>query len=543
MPEQQALQIFAARVRKALLQAYLNSGLMAEGVLHIFSRTWAEGTAAKAYSTFSADVGDYTTDLEPTPVPTVNEYDARKLREGTPGRYLITNERKSGPIHVAVRGKCLAISAGYHILVCHFGLEGEILTIPRYIYDRVISRCVPGNNPNPAKADRLRSFLIPKKYIDPGAREDNSLYKVNILAAVVMEEDAFIVVDFARITQVHVVSGSRFWTEEDMSPGSETWENRLWSRFKGGPDWVLEPGEALADLDQWRQEVLKEGTDTPIIDVLLKPDGPGGGVGQHLANDLLFCCALHPDTPADILCEDDDLYGSLRENFPTFMAKFSSKTYVARCGGTPNTGNPFSFNLTSDTNFLRGFVQVYRKEEVRVPATLYDLYQSRGLLDAQHIIGAPYTKEWAPTDKQFKLLPVRFFEGGSNKRYHVIRAKPPPTWRVAYTTPYTFNDVTRAGFATTLGPASFREPMRNKLDPDAILALRKGKVGRPKKVRTGERGRPRKPLTKATIQRISEIPRSRKRSNICAEEEKENGDAESEDSVPTRRYSTRSGNK
>ncbi|KAK7001753.1 hypothetical protein R3P38DRAFT_3044301 [Favolaschia claudopus] len=541
MPEQQALQIFAARVRKALLQAYLNSGLMAEGVLYIFPRTWAEGTSAKAYSSFSADIGDYTSDLEPTSVPHVDEHDASKMKEGAVGRFLLTKERKSGPIHVAVRGKCLAISAGYHILVCHFGLEGEVLTIPRFIYDQVIARSVPGNNPNAAKAERLRSFLIPRKYIDPGAREDNSLYKVNILAAVVMEEDAFIVVDFARITQVHVVSGSRFWTEEDMSPGSETWETRLWSRFKGGPDWVCEPDAALEELDEWRQEVLEKATHTPIIDVLLDANGPGGGVGQHLANDLLFCCALHPDTPANVLCADDDLYGSLRDTFPSFMAKFSSKTYFARCGSTPNTRNPFSFNLTSDTNFLRGYVQVYRKEEARVPAALYDLYQSRGLLDPQHTMGTPYTRGWVPTDKQFKLLPVRFFEGGANKRYHVIRAKPPSTWPVAYITPYTFNDVTRAGFCTTLGPASFKEPMRNKLDTEAIAAMRKGKPGRPKKVRTGERGRPRKPLTMATIERISAIPRSVKRTKVHVEEDKENAEGGLEDVVPTRRYSTRSG--
>ncbi|KAK6975071.1 hypothetical protein R3P38DRAFT_565437 [Favolaschia claudopus] len=415
MPGTQVLQIFAERVRKALLQAYLNSGLAAEGVLHIFPRTWAEGTAAKAYSTFSADVGDYTPELEPTPVP-VDDHDSHKIQEGTAGRFLLTHERKSGPIHVAV-----------------------------------ISRCVPGNNPNPGKASRLRSFLIPRKYIDPGARDDNSLYKINIIAAVVMEEDAFIVANCARMTQVHVVSNSRFWTEEDMSPGSETWNSRLWSRFAGGPDWISESDEALAVLDGWRQTVLAQGTEMPILDVLLQTDGPGGGVGQQLANDLLFGAAIHPDMPSAALCEDDDIYNSLRQHFPTLMAKFASKTYFARCGGTPNTGNPFSFNLTSDTNFLRGFVQVYRKEEARVPAELYDLYQSRGLLDPNHTIGTPYSGQWVPTDKQFKLLPVRLYNGngGSNKRYHVILAKPPPTWKVTYTTPCAFKDVSRAGYSTT----------------------------------------------------------------------------------------------
>ncbi|KAK7014592.1 hypothetical protein R3P38DRAFT_2787432 [Favolaschia claudopus] len=94
---------------------------------------------------------------------------------------------------------------------------------------------------------------------------------------------------------------------------------------------------------------------------------------SHLAEDLLFSAAIRPDTPADVLCEDDELYDSFREYVPNFMSKFasSSKTYFSRCGGTPNTGNPFSFNLTSDTNFLRGYVQVYRKEEVMLLCTTF----------------------------------------------------------------------------------------------------------------------------------------------------------------------------
>ncbi|KAK6966724.1 hypothetical protein R3P38DRAFT_3091566 [Favolaschia claudopus] len=321
MPESQALQIFAARVRKACLKAFLNCGILAEGVLHIFPRTWAEGTAAKAYSTFT-------------------------MKQGAPGRYLLETERKSGPIHVAVRGKCLAISAGharspffypFHILVCHFGLEGEILTP------------VPGNNPNAAKAERLRSFLR-------------------------MEES---------------------------------------------------------------------------------------------------------------------------------------------------------------------YVQVYRKEEVRVPAALYDLYQSRGLLDPNHTIGTPYHGQWVPTDKKYKLLPVRFFEGGANTGIMLSWPCPRQRGRLTSFQPCTFKDVTQAGYATTLGPASFREPMRNKLDPEAIANLCSGKADGQERVRTGERGRPRKPLTIATVKRIADIPRSAKR----VKEDKENidpVDQGEEELAPTRRYNTRS---
>ncbi|KAK7030580.1 hypothetical protein R3P38DRAFT_2774900 [Favolaschia claudopus] len=116
----------------------------------------------------------------------------------------------------------------------------------------------------------------------------------------------------------------------------------------------LEKDNALAVLDGWQQRVLRNGTETPII------NGPGGGIGQHLANTLLFGTAILSDT------------------------LFAFKTYFSCCGGAPNTSNSFS-NLT---NFLRGYVQVYRKEEVRLPAALYDVYQSWDLLDPNHTIGS-----------------------------------------------------------------------------------------------------------------------------------------------------------
>ncbi|KAK7000939.1 hypothetical protein R3P38DRAFT_3218176 [Favolaschia claudopus] len=50
----------------------------------------------------------------------------------------------------------------------------------------------------------------------------------------------------------------------------------------------------------------------------------------------------------------------------------------------------------------------------------------------------PFHGQWVATDKKYKLLPVRFFEGAANNRYHLILAKPPSTWKVTYTTPCTF---------------------------------------------------------------------------------------------------------
>ncbi|KAF8170058.1 hypothetical protein K438DRAFT_1532437, partial [Mycena galopus ATCC 62051] len=137
----------------------------------------------------------------------------------------------------------------------------------------------------------------------------------------------------------------------------------------------------------------------------------------------------------------------------------------------------FLFNDMSNTIFLQEFVRVYRKAEVRIEAKLYDLYQSLGLFDATHTIGTPYHGEWTPTDKKYKVIKVQMFESSNGKCYRVIRAMPPAEWN-ACTEPSDFTDITKAGFLTTLGPASFYESMLNKLDVDQLKKLPK-KCGHP----------------------------------------------------------------
>ncbi|KAK6972010.1 hypothetical protein R3P38DRAFT_2585545, partial [Favolaschia claudopus] len=136
------------------------------------------------------------------------------------------------------------------------GLEGSILVMTRSDYEEVTSVCVPGNNPNKSKAARLRSFLVPERFVEPGARLKDEDFKVNILAAVVMETHAIVVIDYSRIAQIHVVSSARKFEKADLRPGSEVcvsficasvwmtfslsemWRDRLWAKWGGAPDWV-----------------------------------------------------------------------------------------------------------------------------------------------------------------------------------------------------------------------------------------------------------------------------------------------------------------
>ena len=98
--------------------------------------------------------------------------------------------------------------------------------------------------------------------------------------------------------------------------------------------------------------------------------------------------------------------------------------------------------------------------------------------------------------EQFKEVKVRRYLNGRVNRYHIIRASIPPHWssnpevhiqyhllQLSYfSLPLRITVFTNAGYSTTLGFASFREPKHNKIDvPTARTKLR---PGRPKKVST-----------------------------------------------------------
>ncbi|KAK6971563.1 hypothetical protein R3P38DRAFT_3496235 [Favolaschia claudopus] len=495
MPEFQVLSAFLRRIKRALKRRFKKTGRWPQGYFLFFPRTWAEGTARKAHKTFSADVGDYVETLEPMPAK-VCEYDDRKFPKNRPGRYVITQQLKPGPVNVAVRGKHIALSAGHHAVVCRFALEGSILVMDRRDFDELVAECVPGNNPNKNKAARLRSFLAPERFIEPGARlKEGEDFKINILAAVVMEEEVIVVMDYSRMTQIHVVSSARMFEKEDLRPGSQIWRDRLWAKWPSAPDWVFETDDALAGLDQWRDTVLQTQRRMAILDVLNQADSFASGLGQQMASDLLFECAIHPDMPSFDLCSHDGLYARFRAHIPVFMRTFVSDRYFERCGLASNSLNPFYFNDYSDNNFIRGFVKVYRKIEVRVPAALYHLYQSEGLFDSDHTIGLPYLAPCEPTTRMFKVVPVRFFEDSANNRYHIIKAMPPDSWESAHTVESPFEDVSNAGFQSTLGPASFGEPLRNTTGPGRSCSSAGRKARSPAPKRTGKPGRPKSTLT------------------------------------------------
>ncbi|KAJ7612330.1 hypothetical protein DFH06DRAFT_1371405, partial [Mycena polygramma] len=288
----------------------------------------------------------------------------------------------------------------------------------------------------------------------------------------------------------------------------------LWSAFPGGPDWMKEPAAALEYLDLWRAGILDSEDSTPIFQWLLCTDGPAAGVGAHLANDILFLQAIHPDTPAVVLCRDE-MYSSLRAFFPVFMAQWISDDFKRRCGGTANSVNPLEFNYTSNTNFIASKVHCFRRKVARVPQDLYNKYQSQGYFDENHIIGDVFEGPWTPLDVSYKEVLV-FHQ--PQKRYHVFRAKL-----------ISFADIASAGYQTTVGVASFREVLSNKINIDQ--ALQNLRPGRPKK-RTKFVGRPRKATTHKKLEKMQKSIRQKTGAGAAALEEDDKENEMDIDEVP-----------
>ncbi|KAJ7830801.1 hypothetical protein B0H14DRAFT_3714434 [Mycena olivaceomarginata] len=136
--------------------------------------------------------------------------------------------------------------------------------------------------------------------------------------------------------------------------------------------------------------------------------------------------------------------------------------------------------------------------------------------------GTPYEKPVTLLTVEFKDMPVRCFEASNTDRYHIILAQVPKGWSTRVED-VTFTDVSNAGFATTLGVASFHEQMNNKIDLEiAKMSVRRG---RPKKVRTDLPGRPRNHLTATRIAVMESEPRVKISRIATSHMQKENEEA------------------
>ncbi|KAI0074764.1 hypothetical protein K474DRAFT_1647578 [Panus rudis PR-1116 ss-1] len=534
MPEGDVISAIHHMMHRHIMQYHRKHKQPMQAHLVLYPRAFTIGTKEKSYVTCTAKRQGYNEALEPCPEDfTVNKWDMQKAEgderrwkkrkdkakyEGRSYAYLL-KPLSSGELIVNARGKELFIACGYHGVRIHLGLEATILPLPRDVYDQIVATDIPGPNDDKKKAEQMRSFPIPSEFYVPNSQDSNDR-SINIFAAFVSEENAFVVVDFARLVRLHVISLARQWLPDDVHTNSPMW-TLLWDDAHG-PDWVSERDSAIDRLTQWRSEVLERYKEkgpsvgaAGLVHILCNRQDVFNGFGQHLANDLLYKLAWWPGIPAWVVCQSDSLFAALQQELVTMAAEFRTKKYYKLVCGSVNDANPLVFHDISHIRYVGQYVLVYRKAVVHVPVDLYREYLYAGLLDENHTIGEPYD---VPEDsEELKSLEnctkwtraeVRQFAHGSHKFYSIIKAKRPAdwTWQGVLTgqagDEIDIRSPSRC-YQTTLGISQFRTQVQNRVDIRKELAMTEvSRGGRPKINRTGKQGRPSISMPQAKRQRM-----------------------------------------
>ncbi|EDR13470.1 uncharacterized protein LACBIDRAFT_308427 [Laccaria bicolor S238N-H82] len=485
MPEDGEVSVVIHQVFNKIKAEAKKLGTTPLAYIRLFSRCFTLGTKNKPYSSISVHNSRYTESLEPMDDYVPNHFDLQRASR-QPWAYLVNRRLSSGQICLARRGKCLAIGVGYHLTVFHLGLEAKVTIMSHADYTKLIENDCPGSNPDRTKASRMRSFVTPPQFIEPGS-SSKAKRTINVFAAIVADTFAIVFSDFARLMHMHVISKDQHWTQADLDVGSLEWP-LIWTTFPDGPDWVLEREAALIALDNWR-------------------DG-------HLANDFLHYAAIFPGAPCSWICSDDIRFERFKQQILKYTEIWRSPEFLRRCAMSTNSPNPFAFNTTSDRNYTNGYIWVFRKAAVDIPCDLYNFYLQEGLFDKSHTIGEPYHFQGKLCDKKFKSQVPVYYHSHLDA-FTVITAKVPDDWKDGPVEH--FIDLRDAGYTTTVGPAQFFESKQNKIDPAHALkvCIRRG---RPAKISDGL-GRKRKTPTYQSLEKMQPSKRRRTSLEHCADKE------------------------
>lgn len=98
------------------------------------------------------------------------------------------------------------------------GLEGHIVGMRTADFQDIIAGEVDGPNEDPEKAAKIRTFLLPDRFVTKGS--STSPRHVKIFAAWISSEWVWALLDFSGLVRIHVKSKSRAWTEADLAVGS-----------------------------------------------------------------------------------------------------------------------------------------------------------------------------------------------------------------------------------------------------------------------------------------------------------------------------------
>ncbi|KAL1674531.1 hypothetical protein EV122DRAFT_220444 [Schizophyllum commune] len=444
--------------------------------LQVFPSHLAVGTSSEPNMNMVADSTRYDPSCERSLASGYAEqfpFDVKKVQT-TPYRRLeyLVNSLEPGVLCVASRGRALAIAAGYHCAVVSFGREGSMHSLPRSDYDEIIKCDAPGSDSTESTVELVRQFNLSSQFITPhSVGEDGDREKGRALRmpmAFVTDDHAYVFTDHTREIRIFVISLSRHWTPEDLSPGSTYWDHHLWKPFNMGPDWFYEKSQALDLCERWRREHPRYFANW----------------GPHLMNDSLHCLGLFPGTPGYLLCQDDDQFAAFKQGLSDYVDQFYHFWYHQRFCHPTNDDNPLAFQHSVDTQYTSSHLRVFRKGVVPISTSTYNRHIRRGDFDPRHIMGQPY--KYKPSNLLSETLhkhiavPV-YFRGGKLEAFTVIRAQVPSEggWTDGPEEPAV--DFRIEGCRSlAVGPANAYETRLNKLEP--IAAMANLKRGRPRLV-------------------------------------------------------------
>ncbi|KIP11149.1 hypothetical protein PHLGIDRAFT_157418 [Phlebiopsis gigantea 11061_1 CR5-6] len=382
-----------------------------------------------------------------------NAYDSTVF-EGRPWcRYLLQLGDTTGTVNVSSRGCQLAIAVGQHCAAITFGPSSSIIEVsPEELWDLTNPlRDIPSLSSSDPNCPR-RSFNIPLQYNEPRSRDTHQQRAMNIFLAVVCKDMAWVVVDAAesRDVRLHILSKTVSWQELDLQVDSQTWPGqRVFQSTWLGADWTLEPYRALTALYRWRTAVQyrlpSSGFDRPIVLVISTMPGIFNGFGMRSACDVLFAAGIWPLMPAWVLCglhdtssskptssTGDVLFAHFAETLRQYSAQWASPDFLTLCAVKRNKKNPLAYPKTAVEQFYTGYMTIFQKRMAKLPNALWDEYENKGLLCADHIIGGIYESQPSHESDRVsvKLLPVFELREGDITAYTVIRARPPAEWNI-----------------------------------------------------------------------------------------------------------------
>jgi hypothetical protein len=88
--------------------------------------------------------------------------------------------------------------------------------------------------------------------------------------------------------------------------------------------------------------------------------GAFSGFGRHTSNDFLFNEAIFPGMPSYLLCEDDEVFSDFISAIEAYLKSYTTDEYYQRVVSVTNSTNPFSFNESSNSNYMKRYILVFR---------------------------------------------------------------------------------------------------------------------------------------------------------------------------------------